>query len=87
MDAQRIGEPLRQLLTAGPGSSSLQLVDVIERVRILCTVYDPDTGTYRYKWGLIFELIGGLGFFITVAWYFIAEWRNRRRRHGALAPQ
>ena len=87
MDAQRIGEPLRQLLTAGPGSSSLQLVDVIERVRILCTVYDPDTGTYRYKWGLIFELIGGLGFFITVAAYFIVEWRNRRRRPGALAPQ
>ena len=87
MNAQRIGEPLRQLLTEGPGASSLQLTDVIERVRILCTVYDPDTGTYRYKWGLIFELIGGLGFFITVAWYFIAEWRNRRRRHGALAPQ
>ena len=87
MNAQRIGEPLRQLLTEGPGAGSMQLADVIERVRILCTVYDPDTGTYRYKWGLIFELIGGLGFFITVAWYFIAERRNRRRERGALAPQ
>lgn len=87
MNAQRIGEPLRQLLTEGPGANSMQLADVIERVRILCTVYDPDTGTYRYKWGLIFELIGGLGFFLTVGWYFIVEWRNRRRGRGALAPQ
>ena len=87
MNAQRIGEPLRQLLTDGPGANSMQLADVIERVRILCTVYDPDTGTYRYKWGLIFELIGGLGFFLTVGWYFIVEWRNRRRSRGVLAPQ
>ena len=86
MDAQRIGEPLRQLLSAGPDATSMRVADVIERVRILCTVYDPDTGTYRYKWGLIFELIGGLGFFVTVAGYFIAEWRTRRRR-GALLPQ
>ncbi|HMO46696.1 MAG TPA: SCO family protein [Rubrivivax sp.] len=87
MNAQRIGEPLRQLLTEGPGTDSLRLTDVIERVRILCTVYDPDTGTYRYKWGLIFELIGGIGFFLSVAVYFIVERRNRRRQHGALLPQ
>ena len=32
---------------------------MVERVRILCTVYDPDTGEYRYDWKLIFEIIGG----------------------------
>lgn len=87
MNAQRIGEPLRQLLTEGGTPGPLQLADVIERVRILCTVYDPDTGTYRYKWGLIFELIGGIAFFLTVAGYFIVEWRQRRRRPTALAAQ
>ena len=87
MNAQRIGEPLRQLLTEGSPSGPLQLADMIERVRILCTVYDPDTGTYRYKWGLIFELIGGIAFFLTVAGYFIAEWRQRRRRPPTLAAQ
>lgn len=87
MDAQRIGEPLRQLLTDGPGATSTRLADVIERVRILCTVYDPDTGQYRTNWGLIFELIGGLAFFLSVAVYFLVEWRQRRRRRGALAPQ
>ena len=40
---------------------------MVERVRILCTVYDPETGEYRYDYGLIFEIIGGLTFFISVA--------------------
>ena len=91
MNAQRIGEPLRQLLTGaapvqGLQPSSLKLADVIERVRILCTVYDPDTGQYRYDYALIFEIVGGLLFFLTVAVYFGLEWRERRRA-PVLAPQ
>jgi protein SCO1/2 len=86
MNAQRIGEPLRQLLTGAPPPQGLQLADVIERVRILCTVYDPETGQYRYDYALIFEIVGGVLFFLTVAVYFGLEWRNRRRAL-ALAPQ
>ncbi len=87
MNAQRIGEPLRQLLTDGAvPARGLQLADVIERVRILCTVYDPETGQYRYDYALIFEIVGGLLFFLTVAVYFGLEWRNRRRA-PALAAQ
>ncbi len=88
MNAQRIGEPLRQLLTEGALPPRLQLSDVIERVRILCTVYDPETGEYRYDYALIFEIVGGLLFFLSVAVYFGVEWRNRRRarRTHAGAP-
>ena len=86
MNAQRIGEPLRQLLTGAPPAQGLQLADVVERVRILCTVYDPETGQYRYDYALIFEIVGGLLFFLSVAVYFGLEWRNRRRA-PALAPQ
>jgi protein SCO1 len=82
MNAQRIGEPLRQLLTEGGLPPRLQLSDVIERVRILCTVYDPETGQYRYDYALIFEIVGGLLFFLSVAGYFGLEWRNRRRARG-----
>lgn len=79
MNAERIGEPLRQLLTQGALPARLKLTDVIERVRILCTVYDPDTGTYRYDYALIFEIVGGLAFFLSVGGYFALEWRSRRR--------
>ena len=88
--AQALGEPLRQLLLAAPATAGnrLSLDQIIERVRILCTVYDPDTGEYRYDWTLLFQIFGGLGFFISVAVYF---WRERtaqreartRRRFGA----
>ena len=33
---------------------------MVERIRILCTVYDPETGAYRYDVKLIFEIAGGL---------------------------
>jgi protein SCO1/2 len=77
--ANKLGEPLRHLLRQAPLPQQLRLADVIERVRILCTVYDPDTGEYRYNYALLLELIGGLAFFFGVGWYFFNEWRQRHR--------
>lgn len=81
--ADRLGAPLRELLLARPLPAAPTLQGVIERVRILCTVYDPDTGEYRYDYKLIFELIGGALFFGSVAIYLLLEWRGRRRARRA----
>ena len=82
--AQALGEPLRQLILAAPAAAEgLPLLDgLIERVRILCTVYDPDTGEYRYDWTLLMEIVGGLAFFVTVAVYL---WRDRQTQRRARA--
>jgi protein SCO1 len=78
--ADQLGAPLRQLiLGAPPAPQASTLATLVERVRILCTVYDPDTGTYRYDYKLIFELIGGAIFFISVLVYLLLEWRDQRR--------
>mgnify|MGYP000588957976 CR=1 FL=1 len=77
--ADQIGKPLRELLLDAPPAADSALTGLIERVRILCTVYDPDTGVYRYDYKLIFELIGGALFFGSVTVYFLLEWRQRRR--------
>jgi protein SCO1 len=77
--ADQLGKPLRELLLAAPPTDTPALLSVVERVRILCTVYDPDTGQYRYDYKLIFELIGGALFFGSVLIYFLFEWRDRRR--------
>lgn len=80
--ADQLGRPLRELLLATPltaGEGTSTLASVVERVRLLCTVYDPDTGEYRYDWKLIFELIGGALFFGSVAVYLLLDWRDRRR--------
>lgn len=78
--ADQLGAPLRELiLGAPPAPTSSVLATVVERVRILCTVYDPDTGQYRYDYKLIFELIGGAIFFVSVFVYLLLEWRDQRR--------
>jgi protein SCO1 len=78
--ADQLGRPLRELLLDAPlPDAASTLAAVVERVRILCTVYDPQTGEYRYDWKLILELIGGALFFGSVAIYLLLEWRDRRR--------
>jgi protein SCO1/2 len=76
---EQIGEPLRRLLRSAPLSRAAPLNDLIERVRIICTVYDPETGTYRFKYALIIEIAGGVTFLASMLWFFALEWRTRRR--------
>jgi protein SCO1 len=86
--ADQIGQPLRELLLGAPPVARSTLAGLVERVRILCTVYDPETGEYRYDYKLIFELIGGALFFFSAAIYLLLEWREQRlaRRTPCTAP-
>jgi protein SCO1/2 len=79
----QLGEPLRRLLRGAPLKREAPLADLIERVRIICTVYDPETGTYRFKYGLLIEIAGGVTFLGAMLWFFALEWRNRRRSRRA----
>ncbi|MEP6970753.1 MAG: SCO family protein [Betaproteobacteria bacterium] len=76
----QLGEPLRLLLRDAPIPAGMPLTGLIERVRILCTVYDPETGTYRYNYSLVLEIAGGLTFALAMVWFFLGEWRDQRRR-------
>ena len=83
LSRDQLGEPVRRLLLgAAPttaGAPVPNLAELIERVRILCTVYDPETGTYRFKYGLLIEIAGGVTFMLSVLWFFVHEWRSRRQ--------
>ena len=89
ISAERIGTELRRLLLNEPAAGGSALSAMVERVLILCTVYDPDTGEYRYDWKLIFEIIGGALFFISAGVYLLLEWGDRRRaaRQTSCPPQ
>lgn len=80
--AEALGVPLRELILSAPpaGGAVFNFEELVDRVRILCTVYDPDTGEYRYNWRLLFEFIGGSAFFITAIVYLL---RERRAAHRA----
>jgi protein SCO1/2 len=68
-------DPLQQLVTGAPLPVA-SLADVVERIRILCTVYDPRTGRYRFKNAVIGEF---LSFGLVTAGLFGFLWYERRR--------
>jgi protein SCO1/2 len=84
LSPDQVGEPLKQLLRNAPVQQQLRLDDLFERVRILCTVYDPVTGQYRVKYDLALEVAGGLTFALAMLWFLGGEWlaQRRQRRRG-----
>lgn len=77
--ADAIGEPLRQLVAGQLLSDSSGWTDLIGRIRILCSVYDPLTGHYRSDWTLFFMVAGGVTFVIAMLVFGWREWRSQRR--------
>jgi len=82
--ADALGEPLKQMLLGAPLSPSTPLAGILDQVRLLCTVYDPKTGTYRVDYSLALEVAGGLTFIAAMAWFMLGEWRARRRERRRL---
>ena len=70
--------PLREMVTGAP-AQAYDIASVLDRVRILCTVYDPRAGRYRLNYALFIELFAGLSILGTTAWYLAREWRRHRR--------
>ncbi|MBI3101057.1 MAG: SCO family protein [Burkholderiales bacterium] len=74
-----LGEPLKMLLAGTPVESNQLLDNLVDRVRILCTVYDPKTGAYRVDYTLPIQIAGGVTFFVLMLVFFINEWRSSRQ--------
>ncbi len=78
--AEDLAEPLKLLITGSaipPEAGTLQ--EIMERVRILCSIYDPLTGRYRTNYSLYFQFAGFLTFVGFMIYLSINFWRNRRR--------
>jgi protein SCO1/2 len=69
--------PLKELVTGSPALVQ-DLAGILERVRILCTVYDPRAGKYRLNYGLIIEILVGLSVLGGTVFYLGNEWRRQR---------
>jgi protein SCO1/2 len=58
-------DPLKRLVW-GQGVERNALEGLLNRVKLVCTIYDPSSGRYRFDYSLIVELIaGGLAFGIA----------------------
>lgn len=69
-------EPLKQMLAELPVEPS-GLAQIIEKVRLVCTVYDPVSGQYRFSYAVAIEIGTGLSV-IAAALLFMLKSRRRR---------
>lgn len=78
--AEDLVEPLKKLIagSAIPPEVGV-LTEIVERVRIICSIYDPVTGRYRTNYSLYFQIAGFLSFVFFLIYLSIHFWRNRRR--------
>ncbi|MCC7113738.1 MAG: SCO family protein [Burkholderiales bacterium] len=73
--------PLRELVLGEP-APRYDFASWVERVRVLCTVYDPRAGRYRLNYGLFIEIFTGSTIVVATVWYLIANSRRRRPPTG-----
>jgi protein SCO1/2 len=52
---------------------------MLDKVRLLCTVYDPAAGRYRLNYVVIIELLVGSSVMLGGIGFVLWEWRRKRR--------
>lgn len=78
-----LAEPLKQLIAGSaipPEASTIK--ELMERVRILCSVYDPVTGRYRTDYSIYFMAAGFVTFLAFLIYLVIHFWKTRRREES-----
>ena len=71
-------EPLKELVF-GTSVASFTPAALADRLRFICTVYDPKTGRYRTDYAIYIGITAGAVSLILMAWVIVRMWRGRRR--------
>ena len=74
--APSLVEPLKELALGRPAATS-ELGDWIERVKLICTVYDPNAGRYRFDYSIFVAAGVGLLCLGGIAVFIVRSWRDR----------
>lgn len=68
----QVVEPLKRL-RAGQAAALASLENVVERIRLFCTLYDPDRDAYRFDWSFFVGLTIGILSIGLMAAFFISQ--------------
>lgn len=82
-DPPALAEPLKRLSMGRPAADGA-LAGLLERVRLVCTVYDPASDRYRLDYSLIIAAVVGFACLAAVAIFLLRAWRQNRA-HGQRA--
>jgi protein SCO1/2 len=76
-DAPALVEPLKELVFDTPRAAGL--VDQwIDRLQLFCTVYDPESGRYRFDNSIFVTIVSGLVCLGLIVFFVIHNWRSAR---------
>ncbi len=79
LNAADLAEPLKAMITGAPiPPQTSTLAELVDRVRIICSVYDPISGRYRTNYALYFEIAGFISFTFFMGWVGWSFMRKRR---------
>ncbi|CAK0747599.1 hypothetical protein CCP1ISM_2860001 [Azospirillaceae bacterium] len=48
----------------------------LDRLQLLCSIYDPTQGRFRFDFGLLFTILIGGGSMAGIGFFLIRAWRN-----------
>jgi len=72
-------EPLKELVFNRPQPGSHLMSDLVGRIKLFCTVYDPNTGRYKFDYSLFVGIAVGAVIVLAVAVWLLIEIRRTRR--------
>jgi protein SCO1/2 len=76
-------EPLKELVFNRPQPGSHLVAGFIDRVKLFCTVYDPNTGRYKFDYSLFIGIaVGALVVLAVLSWLLLEFFRARRHKKG-----
>jgi protein SCO1/2 len=73
-------EPLKELVFNRPQAGSHFTSDILGRIKLFCTVYDPNTGRYKFDYSLFVGMGVGALIVLSVIIYLLLEFFRTRRR-------
>ena len=77
IDPPSLVEPLKEIVFDTPRQAGL-LEHWLDTFRLFCTVYDPNSGRYRFDYSIATTIFVGLLCLAAIATFIIREWRHAR---------
>ena len=81
-DPPAIVEPLKDVVF-GRENSLFSIDGLVDRVKLFCTVYNPNSGRYYFSYSLFASIVIGAGCLLAVLAFFVRELRKHTLPGGA----
>lgn len=81
-DPPAIVEPLKSLIFGGE-RPVFTLAGLGDRIKLLCTVYDPRSGRYYFDYSIVYSILAGALSLLGILYFLIRETRKSMRAGGA----